>query len=71
MHGDDFSLLPLPGIVIMTIGFLECFDAYIAKVSKDLLFNLQTSLFRFDILRFSSNGSPILHLLNHAHCRGA
>ena len=44
MHGDDFSLLPLCGIVIMTIGLLECFDAYIAKESKDFLFNLQTGL---------------------------
>jgi uncharacterized membrane protein HdeD (DUF308 family) len=44
LHGDDFSLLPLCGIVVMTVGLLECFDAYIAKESKDFFLSLQNAI---------------------------
>ncbi len=44
MHGDDFSLLPLCGIVVMILGLLECFDAYVAKDSKDFFLSLQNGL---------------------------
>ena len=44
MHGDDFSLLPLSGIVLLAVGLLESFDAYIAKESKDFFLSLQNAI---------------------------
>jgi uncharacterized membrane protein HdeD (DUF308 family) len=44
MRGGDFSLLPLCGIVVMTVGLLGCFDAIVAKESKDFFVNVQNAI---------------------------
>lgn len=43
-HARDTSWLPICGFVVLVVGFLECFDALIAKESKDFFLNLQNGL---------------------------
>jgi uncharacterized membrane protein HdeD (DUF308 family) len=43
-HARDTSWLPICGFVVLILGFLECFDALIAKESKDFFLNLQNGL---------------------------
>jgi uncharacterized membrane protein HdeD (DUF308 family) len=37
----DFSWLPICGFVVLAVGLLECFDAFIAKELGDFFLNLQ------------------------------
>ena len=37
----EFSWLPVCGFVVLAIGLLECFDAFIAKELSDFILNLQ------------------------------
>jgi uncharacterized membrane protein HdeD (DUF308 family) len=60
-HARDTSWLPLCGFVVLAIGFLECFDALIAKESKDFFLNLQNGLLDVvvaGLLVFSSGDDP-------------
>lgn len=41
MHAHGLSFLPFSGIVILSLGLLECFDALTAKEQRDFLQNLQ------------------------------
>lgn len=41
-HG--FSVLPLSGLVLMTLGVLECMDAFLAKESRNFYQNLQVGV---------------------------
>jgi uncharacterized membrane protein HdeD (DUF308 family) len=41
----DFSWLPVAGGVVLTVGLLECFDAFIAKELRDFFVNLQNGVF--------------------------
>jgi uncharacterized membrane protein HdeD (DUF308 family) len=43
-HARDTSWLPVCGFIILVLGFLECFDAMIAKEAKDFFLNLQNGL---------------------------
>jgi uncharacterized membrane protein HdeD (DUF308 family) len=44
MSARDFSWLPAAALVVLTVGFLECFDAYIAKELRDFFLNLQNGV---------------------------
>jgi uncharacterized membrane protein HdeD (DUF308 family) len=60
-HARDTSWLPICGFVVLAIGFLECFDALIAKESKDFFLNLQNGLLDVvvaGLLVFSSGDDP-------------
>jgi len=60
-HTRDNSWLPVCGFVVLAIGFLECFDALIAKESKDFFLNLQNALLDVvvaGLLVFSSGDDP-------------
>jgi uncharacterized membrane protein HdeD (DUF308 family) len=60
-HARDTSWLPLCGVVVLIIGFLECFDTLIAKESKDFFLNLQNALLDVvvaGLLVFSSGDDP-------------
>ncbi|MDD5322483.1 MAG: hypothetical protein PHD43_18100 [Methylococcales bacterium] len=41
MQVRDFSWLPVCGFVVLAVGLLECFDAFIAKKLEDFFLNLQ------------------------------
>ncbi len=41
----EFSWLPIVAFVILTVGLLECFDAYIARELRDFFLNLQNGVF--------------------------
>ncbi|NOT12516.1 MAG: hypothetical protein HOP23_11900 [Methylococcaceae bacterium] len=41
----EFSWLPAVAFVILTVGLLECFDAFIAKELRDFFLNLQNGVF--------------------------
>ena len=43
-HARDTSWLPVCGFVVLAVGFLECFDAFITRGSKDFFLNLQNAL---------------------------
>ena len=61
-HARDTSWLPLCGFVVLAVGFLECFDALIAKESKDFFLNLQNGLLDVvvaGLLVFSSGDDPV------------
>ncbi len=60
-HVRDTSWLPICGFVVLAVGFLECFDALIAKESKDFFLNLQNALLDVvvgGVLVFSSGEDP-------------
>jgi uncharacterized membrane protein HdeD (DUF308 family) len=60
-HARDTSWLPLCGLVLLVVGFLECFDTLIAKQSKDFFINLQNALLDVvvaGLLVFSSGDDP-------------
>jgi uncharacterized membrane protein HdeD (DUF308 family) len=40
----DFSWLPICGFVVLAVGLLECFDAFIAKELRDFFMNLQNGV---------------------------
>ena len=44
MHAGDFSWLPVAGFVVLLVGFLECFDAVIAKELRDFFLHLQSGV---------------------------
>jgi len=44
MNTREFSWLPFAGFVVLTVGLLECFDAFIAKDLRDFFFNLQNGV---------------------------
>jgi len=61
MHGSDFSWLPLLGFVIIFIGFLESYDAYIAKDTGRFFLHLQNGVFDLivgSLVSFSISGNP-------------
>jgi uncharacterized membrane protein HdeD (DUF308 family) len=41
MQVRDLSWLPVCGFVVLTVGLLECFDAFMAKELTDFFLNLQ------------------------------
>lgn len=41
----DFSWLPAVGFVVLAVGLLECFDAFITKDVRDFFLNLQNGVF--------------------------
>lgn len=45
MSTREFSWLPAAGFVVLTVGILECFDAFIAKELRDFFLNLQNGVF--------------------------
>lgn len=45
MSTRDFSWLPAAGFVVLTVGLLECFDAFIARELRDFFLNLQNGVF--------------------------
>jgi uncharacterized membrane protein HdeD (DUF308 family) len=60
-HARDTSWLPVCGFIVLIVGFLECFDALIAKESKDFFINLQNGLLDVvvaGLLVFSSGDDP-------------
>jgi len=44
MQVRDFSWLPVCGFVVLAVGLLECFDAFIAKDLGDFFLNLQNGV---------------------------
>lgn len=61
-HARDSSWLPLCGFIVLAIGILECFDALIAKESKDFYLNLQNGLLDVvvaGLLVLSSGDDPV------------
>lgn len=61
-HSRDSSWLPLCGFIVLVIGCLECFDALVAKESKDFYLNLQNGLLDVvvaGLLVISSGDDPI------------
>jgi uncharacterized membrane protein HdeD (DUF308 family) len=61
MHAREFSWLPATGWILLAVGLLECFDAAIAKESRDFFLHLPTGL--LDIIVggltiFSISGDP-------------
>lgn len=61
MHATEFSWLPAAGWIVVAVGLVECFDAAIAKESRDFFLHLPTGL--LDIIVggltiFSINGNP-------------
>jgi uncharacterized membrane protein HdeD (DUF308 family) len=60
-HARDMSWLPLCGFAVLAVGFLECFDAFMTKESKDFFLNLQNALLDVvvaGLLVFSSGDDP-------------
>ncbi len=45
MMGKDSSWLPIIGFVVLLMGILRCFDAYLGKQSKGFFLNLQNGIF--------------------------
>jgi uncharacterized membrane protein HdeD (DUF308 family) len=45
MNAREFSWLPAAGGVVLMVGLLECFDAFIAKELRDFFLNLQNGVF--------------------------
>lgn len=61
-HDRDNSWLPVCGFIVLAIGFLECFDALIAKESKDFFLNLQNGLLDVvvaGLLVFNASDEPV------------
>lgn len=61
MHAREFSWLPAAGWILLAVGLLECFDAAIAKESRDFFLHLPAGL--LDIIVggltiFSISGDP-------------
>lgn len=61
MHATEFSWLPAAGLVLVAAGLLECFDAAIAKESRDFFLHLPAGL--LDVIvggltLFSISGNP-------------
>jgi len=57
----DFSWLPVCGFVVLTVGLLECFDAFLAKSLEDFFLNLQTGVLDVvvgGLILFSIGGDP-------------
>lgn len=57
----DFSWLPVCGFVVLAVGLLECFDAFIAKELGDFFLNLQTGVLDAvvgGLILFSISGDP-------------
>ncbi|MDC9728604.1 MAG: hypothetical protein PSN04_04640 [Methyloprofundus sp.] len=44
LGATGFSLLPLSGILILSLGLLECLDAFLAKEQREVLQNLQVGV---------------------------
>ncbi len=44
MSARFFSWLPLCGIIILSLGIVECMDAYLAKEQRDFFQNLQVGV---------------------------
>jgi hypothetical protein len=40
----DFSWLPVCGFVVLAVGLLECFDAFLANELSDFFMNLQNGV---------------------------
>lgn len=45
MNTREFSWLPAAGFVVLAVGLLECFDAFIARELRDFFLNLQNGVF--------------------------
>jgi len=61
MHGSDFSWLPLLGFVIIFVGLLESYDAYVAKKTDRFFLHVQNGVFDLivgSLVSFSISGSP-------------
>jgi uncharacterized membrane protein HdeD (DUF308 family) len=61
MHAGDFSWLPLAAFVVLTVGLLECFDAFIAKELRDFFLHLQSGVLDVvvaTLIIFSIGGHP-------------
>lgn len=61
MHGSDFSWLPVLGFVIILIGLLESYDAYVAKDTGQFFLHLQNGVFDLivgSLVSFSISGNP-------------
>ena len=57
----DFSWLPVCGFVVLAVGLLECFDAFIAKELADFFLNLQMGVLDVVVavlIIFSIGGDP-------------
>jgi uncharacterized membrane protein HdeD (DUF308 family) len=44
LNARDFSWLPVSGMIILSLGILECADAFLAKEMRDFLQNLQVGV---------------------------
>lgn len=44
LNAREFSWLPMSGIVILSLGILECVDAFLAKEMRDFYHNLQVGV---------------------------
>ena len=44
LSAKDFSWLPISGALVMSLGVLECLDAFLAKKQRDVLQNLQVGM---------------------------
>ena len=61
MMGKDYSWLPMICFIILTIGGLRCFDAYLAQHSKGFFLNLQNGILDCVVallVLFSLSGHP-------------
>jgi uncharacterized membrane protein HdeD (DUF308 family) len=57
----EFSWLPVCGLVVLAVGVLECFDAFIAKELADFILNLQMGILDVvvgGLILFSIGGDP-------------
>ena len=61
LSAKGFSWLPISGMLIMSLGVLECLDAFLAKEQRDVLQNLQVGVLDTIIglfIIFSISGHP-------------
>jgi uncharacterized membrane protein HdeD (DUF308 family) len=61
LMAQGFSWLPMSGIVILSLGLLECLDAFLAKEQRDFFQNLQVGVLDMVIgglILFSVGGEP-------------
>lgn len=61
LNAREFSWLPMTGIVILSLGLLECLDAFLAKEMRDFYQNLHVGVLDAIVggmIVFSISGSP-------------
>lgn len=61
LNAREFSWLPMCGMVILSLGIVECLDAFLAKEMRDFLQNLQVGVLDAVIgglILFGISGTP-------------